>query len=57
MRGVDRVEHAPLAVPEEAGRVVTEEVDVLMTVGVGEDGALAADERERERLMGEHVRV
>ena len=49
-----RVEHAPLAVPEEPGGVVAEEVDVLVPVRVGEHCPLAADERERERLVREH---
>src|SRR5262249_33211793 len=49
----DRVEHAPLAVPEQPGRVVAEEVDVLAPVCVDEDRALAADERQGERLVRE----
>ena len=43
----------PLAVPEQPGGVVAEQVDVLVAVRVGENGALAADEGERERLVGE----
>jgi hypothetical protein len=50
-RAVDGVEHAPLAVPEEPGRVVAEQVDVLVPVRVDEHGALAAHERQRERLV------
>ena len=42
-----------LAVPEEPGGVVAEQVDVLVSVRVGQDGPLAADERERERLVVE----
>jgi hypothetical protein len=52
-RVLDRVEDAPRAVPEEAGGVVTEQVDVLVPVCVDEHGAVAADERQSERLVGE----
>ena len=53
MAPVDGVEYPPLAVPEEPGGVVAEQVDVLVSVRVGQDGPLAADERERERLVVE----
>ena len=49
----DGVEHAPLAVAEQPGGVVAEQVDVLVPVGVDEHGPLAADERQREGLVRE----
>ena len=45
------VEDARLAVPEQAGGEVAEQVDVLVTVGVRQHRSLAADKRERERLV------
>src|SRR5829696_4522815 len=53
-RVVRRVEHPPLAVTEEPRRVVAEEVDVLVPVGVGEDGFLSTDECQRKGLVREH---
>ena len=50
---VDCVEHPPLAVAEEPGGVVPEQVDVLVSVRIGQDGPVAADECERKRLVVE----
>ncbi len=52
-RGLGGVDHALFAVPEQAGGVVAEQVDVLVPVGIHQHGAVAADERECERLVGE----
>ena len=43
--------HALLAVAEQARRVIADEVDVGMTVRVGEGSGVAADERQRERRV------
>ena len=43
--------HALLAVAEQTGGVVADEVDVGMTVCVGEGPGVAADERQRERRV------
>jgi len=43
--------HALLAVAEKAGGVIAHEVDVGVTVGVGQGARVAADERQRERLV------
>ena len=53
-RIVRGVEHAPLAVAEEPGGVVAEQVNVLVAVGVNEHRALAPDEGQGERLVVEH---
>ena len=39
-----------MRVAEQAGRVLAEEVDVLVAVDVGQPRTLAAHDRERERL-------
>ena len=49
-RVANRLRHDRMRVAEEAGGVLAEKVDVLVTVGVGQPRALAAHDRERERL-------
>ena len=49
--------HALFAVAQESGRVVADEIDVGMSVGVGQVSTLTADEGEREwRVMQDRAR-
>ena len=53
-RGVHRGGHGRRVVPEQAGGVVAEEVDVLVTVDVDDPRAAGALDPERERCDVEH---